>query len=176
MSVSDVLKAHMDAVRSTTGLSEKMNLSESTERLNDFSRTPNQLLIFPKVCFGELVSVQEGISQTIEFDYQGFYEILPYVNQFLDVKKGETLRQSFLLKSNTEITVFFISFFAESTGHQLRHANIIKITDGLYKISADYTPSQDVRIRILDLYQNGLPAGHTKLTFSQPFVGIISQM
>lgn len=176
MSVSDVLKAHMDAVRSTTGLSEKINLSESTERLNDFSRTPNQLLIFPKVCFGEHESVQEGVSQTIEFDCQGFYEILPSDIKYVDVKKGETLRQSFLLKSNIEIAGFFISFYAESTGHQFQHANIIKITDGLYKISADYTPSQDIRIRILDLYQSVWPVGHMKFTFSQPFVGIISQM
>lgn len=42
--------------------------------------------------------------------------------------------------------------------------------------SPSYTPSQDVKVRLLDLYEDKQPIGPLSLTFSQPFAGFASQV
>lgn len=176
MTLSDKMTALMNATRSSVGINGKLTFLNATKALEEYSKMSNQLLAFPEVVFSSAKSKPVGISQIIEFDSQGFFEILPSNLQYLDVKKGDKIRQSFLLETVNDITDFHISFYAENTGHQFPPTTVNHVGKDLYKVSADYTCIADAHLRILDLYEAGIPAGHIVFKLSQPFVGFISQV
>lgn len=176
MSLEETMTGLMNAARSSVGIDRKLTLSSATKELEDFTKMPNQLLAFPEIIFGNFKSKSEGNSQIIEFDSDGFFELLPSNVQYLNVKKGDKVRQSFLLETANDIPNFTISFYAYETGHQIRTASINRVGKNLYKVSADYTCIADVQIRLLDFYVTSLPAGHYIFKLSQPFAGFISQI
>lgn len=166
----------MSAARASVGINGKLTLSNATKELEQYAKMQNELLAFPEMSNGHETSRASGLSQIIEFDNPGFFELLPSNIQYLEVKKGDKIRQSFLLKTVSDINNFKISFYADETGHQFVALSINRIGENLYKVSSDYTCIADARIRLFDFYEDSIPKGHLVYQFSQPFVGFISKL
>lgn len=180
MTISSTMAALMDAVRNEVGTNEKMTIVDSTNKLKILTSTTNELLKMPVVTYlGKIQSELDENVQSLKFDNENnFLEILPQNSLWQKVSKGDVLKQSFLLESNVEFNRFTISFFGSSTGHHLIESSINQIKGHLYKISASYTAKTDESIRLLDLYEvDVFPyPKNIVLKFSQPFVGIISEV
>ena len=166
----------MNAARASVGISGKLTLSNATKELEQYAKMQNELLAFPEMSNGHETSRIAGLSQIIEFDNPGFFELLPSDKQYLEVKKGDRIRQSFLLKTVSDINNFKISFYANETDHQFVYSSINRIGENLYKVSSDYTCIADARIRLFDFYEDSMPKGHLVFQFSQPFAGFISKL
>ena len=180
MTISSTMTALMDAVRNEVGTNEKMTIVDSTKKLKILTSTTNELLKMPVVTYlGKIQSELDENVQSLKFDNEdNFIEILPQNLLWQKVSKGDVLKQSFLLESNVDFNRFTISFFGSSTGHHLIESSINQIEGHLYKISASYTAKADESIRLLDLYEvDVFPyPKNTVLKFSQPFVGVVSEL
>lgn len=176
MSLNDTMTNLMNAARASVGISGKLTLPNATKELEQYAKMQNELLVFPEMSNGHETSRTAGLSQIIEFDNSGFFEMLPSNIQYLEVKKGDRIRQSFLLKTVSDINNFKISFYADETGHQFVSSSINRIGENLYKVSSDYTCIADARIRLFDFYEDSIQKGHMVYQFSQPFTGFISKL
>ena len=176
VSLSETMTSLMNAARASVGISGKLTLPNATKELEQYAKMQNELLVFPEMSNDHETSRTAGLSQIIEFDNSGFFELLPSNIQYLEVKKGDRIRQSFLLKTVSDINNFKISFYADETGHQFVSSSINRIGENLYKVSSDYTCIADARIRLFDFYEDSMPKGHLVFQFSQPFAGFVSKL
>lgn len=176
MSLNDTMTNLMNAARASVGINGKLTLPNATKELEQYAKMQNELLVFPEMSNDHETSRTAGLSQIIEFDNSGFFELLPSNIQYLEVKKGDRIRQSFLLKTVSDINNFKISFYADETGHQFVSSSINRIGENLYKVSSDYTCIADARIRLFDFYEDSMPKGHLVFQFSQPFAGFVSKL
>ncbi|MGM9907345.1 hypothetical protein [Limosilactobacillus sp.] len=185
MSLNDTMTNLMNAVRTVLGSQNKISITDATRELNGFAKTSNYLIAMPTLSSGNTVSTPEGNSQTITVDgTNGYFEIGIKNDKYFSASKGSRVRQSVLLRSSYELNTFTISFFTVSSSgvsaHHIVPMTISKLGDKFYKLSADYTVTEDARIRLLDFYNDSahafIPKEKITFTFSQPFVGVVSQV
>ena len=66
-----------------------------------------------------------------------------YSDDYLDLKKGQTMFLSFKLKTDGKFDSTFISFYQKNVGHHNVVADVKHNTDGTLQISAFYTAESD---------------------------------
>lgn len=176
MSVSDLLKAHMDAVRGVSCAGDKLSISRATQELDIIAGTENKLLATPpfvETSQPGAVSTGDNASQTLSV-HGKFFELLPKDGFYVPVVKGDKVKQAITIKADKELPLFYMSFFGTKSGHHQVKTNLLQIDDNKYRVSAEYTFAQNESVRAFDFYNDKLEiVGEITLTLSQPFLGIV---
>lgn len=178
MTASETLTALMDAVRGVSCTGDKLSIPEATQELSTIAGTDNKLLTMPlliDVAQPGVTSAGNNFLQTISVRGH-FFEILPKENVYIPVTKGETIKQAITIKANKTLPLFYISFFGTKSGHHHVKINLLQIGSAKYRASAEYTFEQNESLRVFDLYNDKLGEANMALTFSQPFVGVVSEV
>lgn len=81
-------------------------------------------------------------------------EVLPKTDQFLDVKKGDTIGESLIVRTDGDLEAINITFWAKvQFAHHIVPAEIDRIGDDLYQVTALYTFTQDDQLRMMDIHR-----------------------
>lgn len=81
-------------------------------------------------------------------------EVLLKTDHFLDVKKGDTIGQSFVLRTDGDLEVINLTFWAKvQFVHHIVPATIEQLGKDLYRVSGTYTFTQDDQLRMMDIHR-----------------------
>ena len=118
-------------------------------------------------------SALHGAAQRYNSVPTKFFEILPKNQVYIDVLKGDTVKQSFVLETDANISQFTMSFY--NNEHHLVICEVTKIGENKYQISGEWTFDKDCSWRVFDIYNDeGTLVDGTYMELSQPYAAIIS--
>ena len=131
MSLSETMTGLMDAVRKVKGYSGILGVKDATKLLLA-TKSEIPLKISGATLDGEWQKYP--ISSSNEQIYS---------DDYLDLKKGQTMFLSCKLKTDGKFDSAFVSFYQKTVGHHNVVANVKQNTDGTLQISAFYTAESD---------------------------------
>lgn len=101
-------------------------------------------------------------------------EVLPKVDQLLDVKKGDKISQSLIVRTDGKLESVNLTFWAKvQFTHHIVPAIIERLGDNLYRVSGSYTFTQDDQLRMMDLHMIKI-TGATYVSLTAPRVWLDS--
>lgn len=165
MSLNDKMTAVMDAARQHFAVTTKLSLDDLAK------------LFTVKNIYQTVMPKMQGWDPTtstrlrVKTDTaQQFYPADQSGNT-ITVKKGQRISQAFTAKTDGQIKSLYISFYQSGVGHHNVTPTITKLSDGTYRISADFVSTFDGQMLLLDINQLQMLSG-TYMEFSDPYAAI----